>query len=307
MKKSAFEPLLFLLKTDKLINLKKSTLLSIFLLFGITLNAQVAFYLRPTIIAKTNQGKFGSFSGKASFNTITNEHFTFANQPVLFSGYLDIGFNIGIQIKEKHFIELGLSSDYSSIGNNILINSTYTDFQTGKEYITNNYSMGTTSIYYPRLSVDYHNNFWSNPKETLRIRSVAGVGVLIGGKSIASNGGDSPDQPNSPEDYREIGPNIFITNEYSTSTNNGGNTAYFKLGFGMDFNTKKDRHLFSLDASYLLSARPVQYEETRIHVLDNGNEVNYLFDQSSRGSGFYFQISRKFQVYPWIPIRKDKI
>src|SRR5690554_2521912 len=95
--------------------LSKTVVLGLLLLLGSTLNAQVAFYLRPTVNMKTNQSSFGTEYQMNTYNSVTNEHFTIVNRPMFLDGHIDLGINAGIQIKEKHFIELGISSDHSSI------------------------------------------------------------------------------------------------------------------------------------------------------------------------------------------------
>lgn len=275
------------------------------LFFGSAINAQVAFYLRPTILVKTNESQLGGGLHVPGNNMVSNQHFSFLNNPMFFDGNIDIGINLGIQLNKKHFLELGLSQDHSSIGNSMLIHSTYTDFETGVDYKTANSSFSTTSPHYGRLSLDYHYNFWSNKNETLRLQSIVGVGMLLNGNGTNEYGSSLP-EPNSPDDYQEIAPDVFITNKFTLSRNYAKNSTYLKFGLGMDFFTKKDRHLFSLDVTYLYSRRTVQYEENRIHVLDHGVETNYLSSQTSRGSGLYFTLSRKFQVYPWIPLSKSK-
>lgn len=304
--------------------LKKSTLLALFLFLGITINAQIAFHVRPTVNMKTNQSSFGTGYQMNTYNSVTNEHFTFVNRPMFLDGHIDLGINVGIQIKEKHFIEIGISSDHSSIGRSVLIHSNFNDFETGENYTSNRYSCTTVSPFYGRLSANYHNNFWNNKKGTIGFRSIAGIGFLFTGNSILLSGNykllinGNGNGMLGDDDYgigtigdnneiQQIAPDVFITDQVSKTETYGGVTGYVKFGLGIDFSTKKDFHLFSFDISYLLSARPVQFQETRITVIDNGVETNYRYNQSSRGSGLYFTLSRRFQFYPWKPIFKDKI
>ncbi|RYM34093.1 hypothetical protein ERX46_09035 [Brumimicrobium glaciale] len=297
----------------------KTAVLAILLLIGTTLNAQVAFYLRPTVNMKTNQSSFGTEYQMNTYNSVTNEHFTFVNRPMFLDGHIDLGINVGIQIKEKHFIELGISSDHSSIGRSLLTHSNFNDYETGENYTSNSYSHTTVSPFYARISADYHNNFWNNKKGTIGFRSIAGIGFLFSGNSKLQINGSGHGNGNlimgnddygtgitGDNDIQQIAPDVFITDYVSKIETYDGVTASVKLGLGIDFSTKKDFHLFSFDVSYLLSTRPVQFQETKITVIDNGFETNYRYNQSSRGSGLYFTLSRRFQFYPWKPIIKKQ-
>lgn len=301
--------------------LSKTVVLGLLLLLGSTLNAQVAFYLRPTVNMKTNQSSFGTEYQMNTYNSVTNEHFTFVNRPMFLDGHIDLGINAGIQIKEKHFIELGISSDHSSIGRSLLTHSNFNDFETGENYASNSYSHNTVSPFYGRISADYHNNFWNNKKGTIGFRSVAGIGFLFSGNSkLQANGSANKNGIMGNDEFgfgpigldneiQQIAPDVFITDYVTKTETYDGVTPYLKFGLGIDFSTKKDFHLFSFDVSYLLSTGVVQQQENRITVMDNNVETNYRYNQSSRGSGLYFTLSRKFQVYPWIPLnsKPDKI
>lgn len=216
----------FVFKFSLQSSLSKIVIFILFLFFGSTLNAQIAFYLRPTVIVKTNQSSFGS-SLLPSYNTITNEHFTFMNRSMFFDDNIDFGIHLGIQIKKKHFIELGYSTDHSSIGNIIITQPTYYDPQTGIEYQTEKAGYSSFSPYYSRLSVDYQYNLWSNKNETLRLQSIAGLGLLFN-TSDFNYSGSSTNQPSPYETSPyEIGPDVFIS-EYQLSSTD---TDIFRFSF----------------------------------------------------------------------------
>ncbi|RFC55896.1 hypothetical protein DXU93_02870 [Brumimicrobium aurantiacum] len=272
---------------------------------------------------KTNKSTFGTLHQMNSYNSVTNEHFTFVNRPMFLDGHIDLGVNVGVQIKEKHFIELGISSDHSSIGRSLLTHSTVIDNETGESYMRDAYSHNTTSIYYWRISADYHNNFWKNKKETIAFRSMAGIGVLLnpsGNRNYSANGSASGPGLLSSDDFgfgiinenygndemHQIEPDVFITDYVSEIEIYRGVSPYVKFGLGVDFSTKKDFHLFSFDVSYILNSIVVQQQESKITVMDHGTETNYRYNQSSRSSGLYFTLSRKFQVHPWIPLKRKK-
>ncbi|WP_159038600.1 hypothetical protein [Brumimicrobium mesophilum] len=272
---------------------------------------------------KTNKSTFGTGHQMNSHNSITNEHFTFVNRSMFLDGHVDLGINAGIQIKEKHFIELGFSSDHSSIGRSLLTNSIFNDYETGENYTSNTYSHNTVSIHYWRISADYHNNFWKNQKGTIAFRSMSGIGILLnpsGNTNYSGNGSANGlgllgkddfgfginNESYGNDEMHQIKPDVFLTDYVSKIEIHRGISPYVKFGLGIDFSTKDDFHLFSFDVSYLLSGRIVQQQESRITVMDNGVETNYRYSQSSIGSGLYFTLSRKFQVYPWLPLKKNK-
>lgn len=287
--------------------MKKSTLLAVFLLVGVSLNAQIAFYLRPTIITKTNQSKLGlGWENSPTHNTISNEYFSFENKSQFYNSNLDFGINLGVQVKEKHFYELGWSRDHSSILGSILSHSTVKDQQTGEEFQTEMASSVYNTFKYSRISADYRYNFWSNQKQTIQLQSLVGFGLLMNKNDGL---GSSTLTLNPLNSGSEIGTGVYINENFAKSQTYYRNTMYLKFGLGMDFRAKNNEHLFALDLSYLYGTRDVQYANNKIIVRDNGVDKKYLYTQSSKGSGVYLTLSRRFQVYPWIPLKNksDKI
>jgi len=54
----------------------------------------------------------------------------------------------------------------------------------------------------------------------------------------------------------------------------------------------------------LQGTRNIQVDHHRIKINDNVTDVNFFYTFSSRGSGIYFTVSRRLQVYPWKGCKK---
>ena len=88
----------------------------------------------------------------------------------------------------------------------------------------------------------------------------------------------------------------YASNKYS---------GYINLGISGDFYTKSNAHLFSISIFYLQGFKILEDTYHRHFITDNGVDMIYNHSTSSRGSGLYFQIARKFQFHPW-PIKIKK-
>jgi hypothetical protein len=81
---------------------------------------------------------------------------------------------------------------------------------------------------------------------------------------------------------------------------------FLKVGFEHDFNVNK-KHIFSLNAYYIQGFGVVSRVEYVHEYTLNGQFKYSGTGLMSRGSGFYWEISRKFQLYPWRPTKKTKL
>ncbi|MEN9326429.1 MAG: hypothetical protein RI943_850 [Bacteroidota bacterium] len=78
---------------------------------------------------------------------------------------------------------------------------------------------------------------------------------------------------------------------------------YALLGFGLmtDFSIrlkKKNLYLFTAEAQYRQGFKTMGFSTETTLINDTGETIAFLNSISSKGSGVYFQISRKFQLYP---------
>lgn len=81
----------------------------------------------------------------------------------------------------------------------------------------------------------------------------------------------------------------------------GGN--YFMLGVGLKTDVfislkQKPVYLFSLETNYRQGFKVMVASGQRTLINDNNELIEFYNELGSKGSGIYFQISRKFQIYP---------
>jgi len=290
----------------------KTTLFVLFMMLGSTLYSQVSFYLRPTVNMKTNQGNIWSHNWRnpPEYKTMTNEYFSITTGKMYFDkNQINLGLHFGVRLKDRHFFELGFSGDNSGIktqagGHRWSIDS-YTSspsppiVRTGGSH--NLIEIGSP---FTRISFTYNNLVWKNTSKTIQLRSVVGFGSMFN-QYVNRKKGIFVTQTHSAFQLNNIDSNIFNTEYTITSTQAWRNSFYLNLGLGVDFYTKKkNKYLFSFDIFYLQGTKNVQIGHHRIKIDDNGKDVNFLYTFSSRGSGFYFTLSRRLQIYPWRPNKK---
>lgn len=282
--------------------MKKTAIFAILFLTLLSgLHSQVSFYLRPTVNMKVNQGKiYGTPGSQPIFTTMTNQYFSISTDRKFFdNNNINLGLHLGVKLKEKHFFELGMSTDNSGIRTQ----AEAANWVAGNPPVRfgGNHNSSSVGSPFTRLSFNYNNLFWKNKSKTLQLRSIVGFGSMYNHYVNRKKGIFVIDEVPAFA-LGEIDSNIFNTEYRITTTKAWRNALYLNVGLGFDFYTKKkNKYLFSFDLFYVQGTRNVQYEEHRIKILDHGKEVNFLYAFSSRGSGFYFMLTRRLQFYPWRP------
>ena len=276
----------------------------ILLLIG-NLNAQISFYIRPTVNMKTNQGNiFGSWRTSPIYSTMTNQYFSITNDKMFFDNGFDLGIQLGLKIRENHFFELGFSGDHAGIKTQASKHEWSIDPYTtdpSLQIVRRGGNHNQVSILGPfnRFSFNYNNLFWKNNSKTIQVRGVLGFGTL-NSPNVNRKTGTYLTQEIPVFTIGELDSNIYNSQYVITSTRAWRNSFYLNTGLGFDFYTKKKHnYLFSFDLFYLQGTRNIQVDHHRIKINDNGTDVNFLYTFSSRGSGIYFTLSRRLQVYPW--------
>jgi hypothetical protein len=161
----------------------KITLLALFLLFGSAMNSQIAFYLRPTVNMKTNQGNiWGNLMTHPVYSTMTNEYFSIHTGKMYFDdNQIDLGLNLGLKYKNKHYFEIGISTDHSGIQTQASFipwgidhyNSNLPIVKTGGHH--NQSEIGNP---FTRISFTYNNLIWKNDANTIQLRGLFGIGSM---------------------------------------------------------------------------------------------------------------------------------
>lgn len=288
------------------------TLVSVCLI-GHYSNAQLGFYLKPTFNFKTNQGNF--LGKNDNYKEFTNKYFSIYNHKMYMDfNELNLGINVGVNLNKKHFFEFGVAGDHAGIAVNVKGNTYWKDPESQIEVLRDNSTyteLGSTT--YTKFSFSYENLIWKSKRDVFQLRFKSGMGLLF-------NRWTNPKKGivqifyNNAFALGETEPGVYINSHEIKSTAWVRTSLFVDLGFGLDFYTKKRSfYLFSFDVFYLqglggLNNGNMTTQEHRINVIDLNNNTSQIYSYflASKGSGFYFQISRRFQFYPWIPLSKKK-
>ena len=266
------------------------------------LNAQTSFYIRPTVNMKTQQSFFGNNRASENYSEYSNNYFTFRNDRYFFDrNTINFGLNAGVEYKKKHFFEFGYSIDNSGVAVGVKAQSYMNNFQDteGLFYNSAGSTYSQTGSSFSRISFSYSTVFYKNRNNTFNGRLLGGIG-LFHNTSVNRKKNIYDVNYESHFTNGQIAEDVFITEHYSRISNYWKNSLYLNFGFGGDFYTKKNhKYLFSFDLSYLQGTRSIQIDDNFISVQDQGDVLDFHYRVSSRGSGIYFTLSRRFQVYPW--------
>lgn len=274
----------------------------LFLILGYSLNAQVSFYIRPTVSMKTQHSFLGSNHYSEKYTEYTNKYFTFQNDRYYFDrNNVHFGLYLGLVLHKKHLFDIGLATDNSGVAVGMKAQSYMNTYQDTEGAFFNSasstYSQIGSSHY--RIAFNYSNIFYKNNYNTIQARLIGGFGVLHN-SSVNRKKGIYNIEYLPHFSHGQVTDDVFIEEHYSRVTNFWKNSLYFNFGLGLDFYTKKtSKYLFSFDVYYLQGTRIVQVNDEFIKVIDSGEEMNFHYRVSSRNSGIYFTLSRRFQVYPW--------
>ncbi len=284
--------------------MKKIILL--FLLITEGANAQVSFYVAPVINVKGHyRSNFNkNFYGKTSYE---NEYFEYQSRRFLFSS-LGLGIKGGINLKNKWLFEFGWSQDETRSGNRSYTTSFYN--YGFKGYMPSNggsfYAGVQTNRFH--LSAQYklinpqkfeEKKFWIVPYLNFGLGLNLNTYKTPAYQHMFFEGG-----------FSFIDENILMKTDHylnvGTRTNIHG-----LFGLSTDFMVRK-RYLFSLSvySTFCGRTKTKNYNlssTTSVIFIDNGiEEKRYSFIEGSRGTGLYFEVSRRFQLYPWRPNKKVK-
>ncbi len=258
-----------------------------FMMFG-QLYAQTSFFVKPML---NNKIDFGSSSPRRFDNYAFNSNplFHYDNKTVITTGLnsIDLGIGLGAIFRKKHLIELDFNTDATGSGNEIYFEYKNID---GSYYQTSRKNIYGKAI--NRLSIQYSYLAASKFHYT--------IGMSFGFKQPSAIG------RLDAELYKteEIADNVFFTQEIWGIGINRFNF-YLTAGVGRDFYCKK-LYLFSFDILFNKGFSLISGAGTEIIIVDNGIVKRHNFMSYSKGTGLYFQLSRRFQLYPWIKIKKKE-
>lgn len=288
----------------------------LFILFSMLIrnpaHSQLTFYIAPEIYAKTNTSSLHinplnkNLPLGSQYNILQNDFFMFTNNRIHFGSEINFGLKAGVRYKKNYF-EIGFSSDHSSISHTT----------TAPEMSNLYYSTGDIPIYtysdfgfivgsrtYYKFSLDYNRLFWQDKNQVFRLSFGLGSGILF--NKYVNKKKNMFDIQTYDLKVPEGTPDQYVSSHILNIYGRNRFTFYLRLNSEISFSTKKGVELFSINISYLRGLNYTQYGQHIYTVYDYGDIREYMIFQFSRGSGFYFQISRKFQLYPWIPLSKKK-
>lgn len=281
-------------------------LIALFLLiFNVYCTSQISFFIKPSIFVKTDNHSLLS-------NTFDNPkylptpYFTYYNPGIVFIPNLNFGIDLGVVINEKHFIDFGISSESSGIKSGyILPNHLESENEEIGFYDPSNYVMGWVSDSFMKFDFDYYYQLLKTKSKCFSMRIIGGIGLFFN-RYVTKDY-----YPLSEFDFynaslNQPDKNIYLLSYTYEFADISRVSPFIKVGFGFDFYTKRNRNILSIDVSYIQNFMYMQTAGHSIILTDNGVKKNIDISVGSRGSGFHFQLSRRFQVYPWIPLSRKK-
>ncbi len=271
------------------------------LLFGNAIS-QTTFYVRPIIENKIFIGNisYGVFDPIIIQNKpFDNPYISVRNNKYFTAPVFNLGINLGVNFSDKHLLELMFGTD--AAGNRLdmrfLVLGGSSLPQVDEGYVQSRaYRSG--GINYYRMGVNYHYRITHNfQKSNLGIST--GAGLLF-----------------NPNVEFAKGPYSIITDWYSYLDGNpatlidnvrfesietkqyavGRWGSFMCLGVYADLWMFKT-YLFSMNLYYLQSFKIMEITDYELIFDDNGVINSFKYTSNSRGSGFYLQLSRRFNVW----------
>ncbi len=148
-----------------------------------------------------------------------------------------------------------------------------------------------------RLALNYDYQFFGkNEKTNLFLNASFGFCHRSGPKGISPVGSIGTDL--------NFSPSLNMSYNSSGFTAEAKNAFNFGLGLGSDLFFKK-KYLLTLSVFFTHSNQNLYIKENTFTVYKPNSTQEYKINQNFLCSGFYFGFSRKFQLYPWKPIKFD--
>lgn len=270
-------------------------IITISLLFTAQITAQNTFYLTPSINTKLSIGStnWTHYSNKFP----QNEYFEIYNVPLNFSRFIGLGFSLDWKNENNDFM-LGLSwnQDVAGVGARELYLSTN---EGDPAQYFNQELLNKSSFFINRFSLNF-----TKPLIQDHLFLKLGAGFIFS-QSGHKNDGDIYTTTIGFDPFLHD-TNIIIGRTY-TRTANYRFSLNLSVGLTADINWN-EKYLFTLDIIYTqgfknITAASYIYDVTN---LNTGKTEVFSYGIFSRGSGITFQISRRLQIHPWIPLSKKK-
>lgn len=278
------------------------------------LHSQTSFFISPILSKKILANSValpGLFRGGLNYTdqTMDNPYFKFNNKLLSSrpSIYWGIGFGINID-SNKHIFKIELSKD--GVGG-------MAEFSTLSAY--NPFPNQIQATHYA------HQTFYHQSSHLVS-RITLGYNYLLTKKSTKSKVYINSDisllfgrSHSQVWDYGDINePGAFVLyndseiKKFYYGSQFSGKTLMLGLGLSSDIGFKihnKWKYFFSLNILYRQGLKTVQSSGYNTYIKDNVENFDSViyYETSSKGSGIYFEISRRFQLIPWKRKMKRKM
>jgi hypothetical protein len=270
-------------------------------LFGYGSRAQTTFFIEPIVEKKIYISSM-RIDKKFGFSNIenNNDYFSFRNKIMSSRSYdIPMGLVFGVSLNNSHilsfgFVQDGVGSKSRTTGlyripydhyDNIATYAEFTSFAQSLHY-ANRYC-----IHYKYKINKNPNKFYINTSLSyLRVRKKHEFQNVITGDIASDNG---------VAFFRNDA--ILLQTEHGSYASGG--TFMIGLGVSSDLGIKvknKWRYLFSFSIDYKQGiTNSLQNGYSNYFVKDKDKIFCFHYETQSRGSGIYFELSRRFQFYPW--------
>jgi hypothetical protein len=283
-------------------------------LFG-QVSAQVSYFVRPTF---DNKLYFCNANSLFDFHVLDysfehkeflgNQYFNPINVKVTQRDFYSFGIYFGVALQnKKHLIEFGINQD--ATGSEFECEFMDYDFYTYKDTLYKHYSPNRMifASYLPtlRYHLQYSIRLINGSNSKVLPYLIIGGGVIHNLAFPRKDEFTNLDDANQAYSYSLFGKSYLEENVYISQMKNYGYTAkkfsgYLNLGLTTDFFTKKGFNLFSASIFFLKGFNPIEMMYSDVYVVDNMENKVFSYLTTSNGSGLYLQLSRKFQLYPWL-------
>lgn len=272
-------------------------------MFVSALHSQTSFFVAPIIGKKILSNSMtlpGLFSGGFNYTnqTMDNPYFQFGNKVLSTRPAINWGLGLGININSnKHLFKIELSQDEVGGMAEVSTLSAYNPFpdQIQATHYSHTTFFHQSSHLVTRLSLGY-NYLITKKSNKCKMYLNSDVSLLFG---------RSQSQVWEYGDTNELGAFVLYNDaeirKFYYGSSFGGQTLMLGIGLSSDLGFKihnKWRYIFSFNVLYRQGFKTVQSSGYNWYIRDTGENFVINYGTSSKGSGIYFELSRRFQFYP---------
>ncbi len=216
----------------------------------------------------------------------------------------DVGIDAGVTYK-KHFFEFQYLYTLVGGGYRAHYYSNALESEPGvNSYISSSFGDRFTRTIH-KLSLGYQYEAYRTKNNVFGLRLTANLGFYFNsqlkkGHKAINTYIELSGWPNTFGNGATLDQALYISS--SQKRING----FTSFGVGFDFYTKSNRNLFSIDVNYTQGFGRMNYFLNSYTITDNNVTNRYSYYGSGKGSSLNIQLSRRFQLYPWIKIKKKE-